>query len=134
VSRARFTAAQLHGTALANALPAKDKAALGIESAADMADRVEREGERELQRQCEQLLNLRGIPYMHIPARAKHSAGWPDLTFPRPSDGRFVAVELKTKDGKLSPGQKDTLVVLGAKGAIVAVCRTFDEFRAVLDG
>jgi hypothetical protein len=134
MSRARFTAAQLHGTALANALPAKDKAALGIESADEMNARVERIGERELQRQCEQLLRLRGIPYVHIPSRAKHSAGWPDLTFPRPSDGKFVGVELKTKTGKLSEDQCKTLAKLMEYGAFCKVCRTFDEFRAVLDG
>jgi len=133
MSRVRFSAAQLHGSPMAARLPKSERAALGIESDEELNARVARDGERELQRQCENLLRLRGIPFIHLSARAREKAGWPDLSFPLPPSGRFVAVELKRPGGKLSGEQVRILADLEATGAVVRTCRTFAEFRAVLD-
>jgi hypothetical protein len=99
-----------------------------------MTARVELQSERELQRQCEQLLNLRGIPFLHLSSRSREKAGWPDLTFPRPRDGKFVAVELKAKHGKVSNEQITTLAKLARNGAEAQIVRDFDHFRNVVDG
>lgn len=127
----RLSAASLHGTTIADRMSPEERAALGIKGASEISAHAERSDERELQRLCEGLLRLRGIPYMHIPSTAKHSAGWPDLTFAL--RGRFVAVELKAKSGKLSAEQVATLDGLNRHGAATAVVRTFDDFRTLLD-
>lgn len=59
--------------------------------------------------------------------------GYPDLTLPR----RYtrwpgLAVELKSSTGQVSTDQKDWLGAFVADGWLVAVCRSLDEFIAVL--
>lgn len=96
-----------------------------------------------LQRQCEALLELRGIEYLHIPNSmwatlfaaksfgtlnecADYLKGWPDLLIMR--DGHYLAVELKTKIGKESHAQKTKKRILGGH-----VCRSFDDFQTTLN-
>lgn len=102
------------------------------EEAAALADEIEGEKqEKELQRLCEQELSRRGIPYLHLSHRAREKAGWPDLVFP--SFGRFFAVELKTKTGKLSKDQKRVMQGLEHHDALCAVVRSHRELVQLLD-
>ena len=59
--------------------------------------------------------------------------GLPDLILPR-RHMRWLglAVELKSPTGTVSPDQKDWLGAFVADGWLVAVCRSLDEFIAVL--
>ena len=99
--------------------------------------------EKVLQRLCEQDLGMRGIYWVHIPWRARHSKGHPDLTFCIPpkclpgqkfEPGRPWAVELKSATGKVSADQQKTLALMGQNGWNVAVVRSFAEWRRVVFG
>ncbi len=59
--------------------------------------------------------------------------GYPDLTLPRPSHlWRGLAIELKSPDGRVSPEQVDWLNAFLEDDWLVAVCRSLDEFIAVV--
>ncbi len=59
--------------------------------------------------------------------------GYPDLTLPRPSHlWRGLAIELKSPDGRVSPEQIDWLNAFLEDDWLVAVCRSLDEFIAVV--
>ena len=59
--------------------------------------------------------------------------GYPDLTLPRPCRlWRGLAIELKSPDGRVSPEQIDWLNAFLEDGWLVAVCRSLDEFIAVV--
>lgn len=129
-----ITSAHLHGTKMAERLDQKIRISLGIKTPEEIQAKIDKEGEKELQRLAGQLLTIRGIPFLHLSNRARESAGWPDLTFCL--NGNFIAVELKTKAGKLSHDQISTLDKLtrSPSRAQCHVCRTFVQFVAILDG
>ena len=129
-----ISAAQLHGTKMAGRLDQQTRNSLGIKTPEEIQAKIDKEGEKELQRLAGQLLTLRGIPFVHLSTRVRESAGWPDLTFSL--NGHFIAVELKTKAGKLSEDQIGTLtkLVSSPSRAQCHVCRTFVQFMAILDG
>ena len=107
--------------------------------------------ESDLQNQCEEYLGWMHIKFVRIPdilyniifnpeneiyhlipilirkIIAKYIKGLPDLTILFP-DGRFWCVELKTKKGKLSQGQKTF-----AKYVPVTIKRSFEDFKKELD-
>jgi len=64
-------------------------------------------------------------------------AGVPDLVLAVP-DSPFhwehagLWIEMKTAKGRLQPSQKEYLKKLAYHGYAVAVCRSFDEFRATV--
>jgi VRR-NUC domain len=58
-------------------------------------------------------------------------AGWPDMVLLH--RGRSCWIELKAARGSLSPEQKVVHEALRAAGGWVAVCRSTDEVRGVLD-
>lgn len=59
--------------------------------------------------------------------------GVPDFLLPRSHRSwTGLAVELKSETGRLSPDQKEWLDAFNQDGYVTAVCRTFDEFRAVV--
>ena len=59
--------------------------------------------------------------------------GYPDLTLPRRHTRWMgLAIELKSPIGTVSPDQKEWLGAFVADGWLVAVCRSLDEFIAVL--
>jgi len=59
--------------------------------------------------------------------------GYPDLTLPRRhTRWHGLAIELKSPTGSVSPDQKDWLNAFVADGWLVTVCRSLDEFIAVL--
>jgi hypothetical protein len=105
--------------------------------------------EAEIQDLTEQYLRLLGLPYLHLPAYllnasfGRHQAaagpvlhamraaaesirGVPDLIIF--SGGRYLALELKSRDGKLTAAQEQWLAWLGGR-----VCRSFEEAREVID-
>jgi len=60
--------------------------------------------------------------------------GVPDLLLPIPSGNwSGLAVELKSPTGRLSPAQAAWLDRLEQAGYLVAVCRSIDQFKAVVD-
>ncbi len=106
-----------------------------LEAAREMCDAAESvKLEKELQKLCGNELHRRGIRYLHLSPKARESEGWPDLTFPHPLTGRFVAVELKrTRKSKVSEAQQETLADLAKAGALCRVVRSFAEFLEVLN-
>ena len=44
-----------------------------------------------------------------------------------------LLIEMKTPKGKLSPAQKEWARDMAARGYLYIVCRSFDEFRNVID-
>lgn len=59
--------------------------------------------------------------------------GIPDFMLPRRWRGwQGLAVELKSKDGRLSEAQKEWLEALEEDGYLCAVCRTLREFEVVV--
>jgi len=105
--------------------------------------------ESALQRQCEEWLTIKNIPFIRIPDAVYKSIfanrninprlkrlvatfirGLPDMTILRP-DGQYnqaLVIELKTKKGRLTQGQKDF-----AKGVNVSVIRSFEDFTATVE-
>ena len=100
--------------------------------------------EETLQSQCEEYLKLQRLPYIRIPdgllafvARTgqppikklveKYLKGLPDLTIFLP-DGKYICVELKSKTGKPTQGQKNF-----AKIASVYIVRSFDDFCSLVE-
>ena len=132
MSRCRFTAAQLHGTPAARRMTAKDRAALAIETPEEIQARIDRVGEKELQRECSNLLRLRGIWFDHSSHKVRENAGKPDLLFSL--NGKPIAVELKAKNGKLSDVQKITLDKMAENGWKIFVVFELEQFRQILNG
>lgn len=128
----RFRAVEINGK-LAGMMPEKDRKEMGIETDAERSARLEREDEDALQEECENILALRiGMDaFLHLSKRAREKSGWPDLVFPL--RGKFVAVELKARNGVVSEDQKRVLGDLMAQGAHVHVVRRFLDFKAILD-
>lgn len=49
-------------------------------------------------------------------------------------DGRFVAIEVKTETGRLSPEQRNWLEAMRARGALAGVARSPEEALAIVRG
>jgi hypothetical protein len=92
-------------------------------------------------------LRARGVPnifFFHVPNGGKRSkieaailyglgvrAGVPDLFIIK--DARVFAMELKARDGRLSPQQLDALEALKRAGVTTAVCYSVDHAVAMLE-
>lgn len=98
----------------------------------DFAPLRETSSESALQKLCESELRRRGIAFLHLSPRAREKAGWPDLTFA--VYGRAIAVELKTSLGQLSEDQQRLHRELAASGWDVRVIRSYEAFRAIVEG
>ncbi len=57
--------------------------------------------------------------------------GAPDLVGLLP-DGRFLAIEVKSKTGRPTPAQVHAIEFLRSMGAVAAICRSVEEFDLVL--
>ena len=106
------------------------------------------DNEAALQRKCEAYLDWMHIGYIRIPdalyriifgalsnvtpsLRSLISSfikGLPDLTILFP-DGRYLCVELKTKKGKMSQGQK----TFAKKVPQVVIVRSLEDFKELVD-
>ena len=70
-------------------------------------------------------------------ALARHRITWglgvgsPDLV--ASADGRWLGLELKSPDGRVSPEQRDWHLAAERRGALVRVVRSVDEARAAVD-
>ena len=102
--------------------------------------------EADLQRQCEEYLALNKLQFIRLPdAVYKHRSvspvlqkiiaeywrGLPDLTVLKPHDDKHClacCIELKSKSGKLSQGQKNF-----ARKLPTYVCRSFDDFVNIIE-
>jgi len=113
-------------------LTPKQRKELGHVTPEEIAARVEVKLERELQKHCNSLLTRHNIKFLHLSHRAREKKGWPDLTFVLPGS-RPIAVELKTKDGRLRPEQKEMLAGMAADGWETYVIRDYDSFRKLVD-
>ena len=109
----------------------------------DAPNKEQLKDEAALQKLCEQELSRRSIEFLHLSYRAREKKGYPDLTFcvrfpsaHNPHDYVIepFAVELKTKDGRLSADQMDTLKRMASNGWTVRVIRSFESFVKLLRG
>lgn len=106
--------------------------------------RRNRRAEKQLVNDCIKLLILHGF----IPIRTNSgliildsgsrrrairmaSPGVPDIIACSP-DGRFIAIECKTDNGRLTQAQKDFLERLKRTGAVAAVVRCIDELLEII--
>ena len=135
----RFDQSDLLNPRIAAMVRPEDRAALGL-ALPDPA-KGEAARESELQKLCEAELSRRGIEFLHLSPRARDRRGWPDLTFVTMIQLAAVvfgitpfAVELKTRTGRLSDVQRETLTAMERNGWTVRVVRTFDDFTRLLAG
>ena len=114
------------------------------QQAIEYGDKVDDVQENILQQQCEELLDWYKIKFWRMPDSletyimtrtpiqykkifSKYFLGKPDLTILLPS-GKYLNVELKTENGKLTGGQKRF-----AKQQETYVVRSFDDFDKLLN-
>nr|WP_241839296.1 VRR-NUC domain-containing protein [Rhodoferax antarcticus] len=108
--------------------------------------------EEDLHRQCVQWVELMAHAHpilawmLHVPNGGKRphgeagklkamgaKPGFPDLFLPKVCSGfTGLAIELKSPTGRLSEAQGLWLGELKGEGYLCAVCRSFDEFEAVI--
>jgi hypothetical protein len=95
--------------------------------------------EAEIQRDITVLLEDKGIKYSVTDNRftarhrsAKTKKGWPDITACVPPKGRFLAIEVKAKGGKLSEDQELRLMNLRCCGAACVVAHNVEAVNQVL--
>jgi hypothetical protein len=109
------------------------------------------QSEAQLQGQVVEYLKLRGLHFTHPPnggVRDPRTAaklrwqgvvpGVPDLLIFEPwadlgASGVGIALELKSRKGRLSEAQRGWLEWLKSIGWLVGAPRTFDEARAIID-
>jgi hypothetical protein len=66
--------------------------------------------------------------------RATMQPGWPDITACLAPTGRLVAIELKSRGGRLRPAQISTLEKMRAAGALVLVVKDLREVIEAIEG
>jgi len=88
--------------------------------------------ERSLQHACEAWLTERGLWWHHDRDRRGEVAGVPDLLICY--SGLFIAVELKSKTGKVKPEQRDMMSAIRKSGGRTFVSRSLEEFIGKLLG
>ena len=86
--------------------------------------------EHELEKQCGNYLNQHDIASLHMSYRAREKNGWPDRVFV--INGEPIAVELKSKTGKLTDDQKAVLAQMDRNGWHVYVVRYFETFIGIV--
>ena len=91
------------------------------------------EEERDLQRDCENWLDSSMVWWKHDRNSKGERPGIPDLIMCY--CGNFVACELKSKNGKVEPCQRDEMAVIRKTGGRTFVARSLEEFmRKLTDG
>ena len=61
-----------------------------------------------------------------------HKKGVPDIIGFRKSDGKMIAIEIKTGKDKLSIWQENFISELSQAGGISFIARDFDEYRRLI--
>ena len=89
--------------------------------------------EKDLLKACMNELCRRGIYAVHLSPKAREKVGLPDIVFPHPIGGRFMAVELKTKTGKVRTEQIEAIEQINNCGGTALVVRSYAEFLEVLE-
>jgi len=106
------------------------------------ARRAPRRNESPLVNACLQVLKLRGIAATrhqcgHIYMAGRHinlgESGWPDIIGYMP-DGRFLGIECKVGDGKLSGAQRQRGADIAQSRGVWAVVRSVADLADLLDG
>lgn len=59
--------------------------------------------------------------------------GWADLSGYRKADGRFIAIEVKTQNGRLRPDQKKMAALYAQSPIIYGVCRSAEDAIKLVD-
>jgi hypothetical protein len=113
----------------------KDRAPLGKAgvTSAEAQAKFEAKSERQLHKDIIGLMNNRGIYFVHsrMDKRTTNAVG--TLDFYLCVKGRFIALECKTMNGKLSPEQEKVIDHLIRNGATVVIVRDLGQVKAVLD-
>jgi hypothetical protein len=105
----------------------KNKAAPGCSAKADPREgSIIRAIEREAKKRRPDLILYKTL------GDAGTIAGTPD--FLGAYKGRALAIEIKTVTGRLSPLQAQRLKEWGAAGALIAVCRSAEQFFRIIEG
>lgn len=90
--------------------------------------------EKELQRDCEQYLNLKNVFYLIMPygRKTRVRKGWPDLAIWF-EGGQSILVELKACHGQISPDQYYLHAEFHVKtGRVVHIINNFTDFAALI--
>jgi hypothetical protein len=104
----------------------------GVTSAEAQA-KFEAKSERQMHKDIIGLLNNRGIYFVHsrMDKRTTNAVG--TLDFYLCVKGRFIALECKAMNGKLSPEQEKVIDHLIRNGATVVIVRDLGQVKIVLD-
>lgn len=90
--------------------------------------------ESKLQAKCEAWCKVQGFPFLsfHKSKKVKDilPAGWPDMLIVLKN--RVIFIELKSKEGRLSPEQKATRIAFLSLGHTVHECRSYRKFLEVV--
>lgn len=106
---------------------------LKVKTSEEIAEKVDVENERELQRQCANMLRLRSIWFSQsrMDRPTTNRVGTPDFLFA--IGGVPIAVECKTDTGKLSDDQEDTMLHMTRNGWRCVVIRSVQKMKMLLD-
>lgn len=93
------------------------------------------QSERVLQRHVIAWLKAERIWHLKVHGGPMQRAGVPDLLLcvkDAGGSGRFVAIELKTVTGKVSPLQRHEMLAIINSGGFAITCRSLDDVREVV--
>jgi hypothetical protein len=87
--------------------------------------------EQSIQTKIMQYLKSRNI--FAVKTIVTNRAGTPDILAIHPRDGKFLAIEVKTQKGVLSPLQVRCLSQIQAAGGTAIVARSLEDVKRYLD-
>ena len=116
-----------------NLMAKPERKELGVKTTTEIDAKIELENERDLQRECANLLRLRSIWFFQsrMDRRTTNPVGTPDFLFA--IRGVPVAVECKTERGVVSEEQEDAMRHMKHGGWVCAVIRSVAEMKVLLD-
>jgi Holliday junction resolvase len=89
------------------------------------------ETEQSIQNSILRFLKVRHI--FAVKTIVTNRAGTPDILAIHPKDGRFLAIEVKTQKGVLSPLQTRSISAIQAAGGHTIIARWLDDVKKYLD-
>ena len=89
--------------------------------------------EKVIHRQFKEYLDWRKIPYIHsrMDCRTTVQKGVADFIVCK--NGKFIAIEIKTKKGKLIREQLNFLRQIERSNGVATICRTYEECIGVIE-